>query len=91
MILWDILTFPFTVPVNGTVWVVDQIRERALAELYNPDQLRAELLRLQISYERGMISEADYSRQSGEIWERLKLVNADSEGDVDGDDADEDQ
>jgi hypothetical protein len=85
MILWDILTFPFTAPVNGTVWVVEQIRERTLAELYNPDQLRAELLRLQISYERGMISEAE------EFWDRLNLVNADSDGDVDGDDADEDQ
>jgi hypothetical protein len=91
MILLDILTFPFTAPVKGTVWVVEQIRERALAELYNPDQLRAELIRLQISYERGMISEEDYSKQSEEIWERLKLINADSEGDVDGDDADEEQ
>ena len=89
MMLWDILTFPYTAPIKGTIWVIEQLRDKALAEIYDPDQLRTDLLQLRISYERGTISEEDYSKQSDEIWERLRLVTADSEGDTDGFDADE--
>jgi hypothetical protein len=91
MILLDVLTFPFTAPLKGTIWVIEQIRDRALAEINNPDRLRADLIQLQISYDRGTISKADYSKRSNEIWERLKLVTVDSEGDADGDDANEEQ
>jgi hypothetical protein len=89
MILLDILTFPFTAPVNGTIWVIEQLRDRALAAVSDPDQLRADLIQLRINYERGTISEEEYSQQSEVIWERLKLVAADSGGDRDGNDADE--
>ena len=89
MILWDILTFPLTAPVNGTIWVIEQLRDKALAEISDPDKLRADLIQLRINYERGTLTEEDYSQQSDEIWERLKLVTADSEGDINGDDADE--
>jgi uncharacterized membrane protein len=89
MILWDILTFPIVAPVKGTVWVIEQIRDKALEEMYDPDKLRADLIQLRIRYERGAISEEEYSQQSETIWEQLKLVTADSEGDNDGDDADE--
>jgi hypothetical protein len=89
MILLDILTFPFTAPVNGTIWVIEQLRDRALAAVSDPEQLRADLIQLRINYERGTISEEEYSQQSEVIWERLKLVAADSGGDTDGNDADE--
>jgi Gas vesicle protein G len=89
MILLDILSFPFTAPINGTIWVIEQLREKALAEISDPDKLRADLIQLRISYDRGTISEEEYSEQADEIWERLKLVTADSEGDINGDDADE--
>jgi hypothetical protein len=89
MLLMDILAFPFTAPLNGTIWVIDQIRDRALAAISDPDQLRADLIQLQINYERGAISEEEYSEQSEVIWERLRLASVDAEGDIDGDDADE--
>jgi hypothetical protein len=89
MILWDILSFPITAPVNGTIWVIKQLRDKALAEISDPDKLRGDLIQLRINYERGTITEEDYSQQSDEIWERLKLVTADLEGDINGDDADE--
>ena len=89
MILFDILAFPLVAPIKGTIWVLDQIRERAQAEISDPDKLRADLIQLRVSYERGNISEDEYSRQSDEIWERLRLTTADAEGDIDGDDADE--
>ena len=37
----------------------------------------------------GTISEEEYSLQADEIWERLKLVTTNSEGDINGNDADE--
>ncbi len=88
MILLDILSFPFTAPVKGTIWVLEQLRDRALAATSDPDQLRADLIQLRIQYERGAISDEEYSQQSEIIWERLKLLTVDTEGDIDGDNAD---
>ena len=89
MILFDVLMYPFTAPVNGTIWVIEQLRDKALAAISDPNQLRADLIELRIRYERGAISEEEYSQQSEMIWERLKLLSVDTEGDIDGDDADE--
>jgi hypothetical protein len=88
MILFDILAFPLVAPVKGTIWVLEQLQERARAELYDPEKLKGDIIQLRISYERGMIPEEEYSRQSKEIWERLKLATANLEGD-DSDTTDE--
>ncbi|TCL56795.1 gas vesicle protein GvpG [Hydrogenispora ethanolica] len=87
MNLLDILFFPFTAPVNGTIWAIQQIEKRAYAEMYDPDMLRAELLQLRISYERNMISQEEYDQKSQEIWDRLNLLT-DEEGDNNADAAD---
>lgn len=89
MILWDILSFPVTAPLKGTIWVIEQIRDKVLAEINDPDKLRADLIQLRINYERGSISEVEYSQQSEAIWERMRLANANSEGDADGNSTDE--
>ena len=59
-----------------------------MAATSDPDQLRADLIQLRIQYERGAISDEEYSQESDIIWERLKLLTVDTEGDIDGDDAD---
>lgn len=87
MNLLDILLFPFTAPINGTIWALQQIEKRAYAEMYDPNLLRAELLQLRISYERDMISQEEYDEQSQAIWDRLNLLT-DEEGDDDADTTD---
>ncbi len=87
MNLLDILLFPFTAPINGTIWALQQIEKRAYAEMYDPNLLRAELLQLRISYERNMISQEEYDEQSQAIWDRLNLLT-DEEGDDDADTTD---
>lgn len=89
MILWDILSFPFTAPIKGTIWVIEQLRDKALAEITDPDKLRTDLIQLRINYERGSISELEYSQQSEALWERMRLANSNSEGDADGNSTDE--
>jgi hypothetical protein len=87
--LLDVLLFPITVPLKGAIWVVRQLEERALAQFYDPEVLRAELIRLRISYERDAISQEEYRKKSEEIWERLKLATAnDREDNDDGDSTD---
>jgi hypothetical protein len=89
MNLFDILLFPITAPVNGTVWVLQQIEKKARSELYDPQVLRAELLQLRVSYERNTISQAEYDEKSQVIWDRLKLLTSnEAEGDEDADSTD---
>lgn len=75
MILWDILAFPFVAPVQGSLWVIGQIHDQVMAELYDPDRLRNQLIQLQVRYELGNLAETEYLQQAAQVWERLKLAN----------------
>jgi hypothetical protein len=92
MNLMDLFFFPVTAPIKGTLWVMEQIRDKAMKELYDPDTLRAQLLQLRISYERGTIEEVEYRERSEQIWEQLtESTTEDTDGDEDGYTTDEEQ
>jgi hypothetical protein len=63
---------PFLGPLQGVIWVFQQIEEWALSEMYDPEKLKAELIQLQVSYERGEMSEADYLEAATHVWKRLR-------------------
>jgi hypothetical protein len=64
--------FPFLAPLQGVLWVFQQIEEWALSEMYDPEKLKAELIQLQISFERGEMSETDYLEAAKQVWKRLR-------------------
>ncbi len=65
--LWELLT----APVSGLLWVAEQIEERATAELDRQENLHRRLQALQIQYDLGDISEAEFVQREAEL---LKLI-----------------
>ncbi len=65
--LWELLT----APVSGLLWVAEQIEERATAELDRQENLHRQLQALQIQYDLGDISEAEFVQREAEL---LKLI-----------------
>jgi hypothetical protein len=65
--LWELLT----APVSGLLWVAEQIEEKATAELDRQENLHRQLQALQIQFDLGEISEAEFIKQEEEL---LKLI-----------------
>jgi hypothetical protein len=59
----NLLLAPLTAPLDGIVWIAQQIQERAEAELDNAENLHKRLLALQLAVDMGEISEADFEEQ----------------------------
>jgi len=61
--IWQLLTFP----LEGVVWVAKQIEERALEEQEARENLTRRLTSLQLRFDLGELSEADFIVQEEEI------------------------
>jgi Gas vesicle protein G len=61
--IWQLLTFP----LEGVVWVAQQIEERALEEQEARENLSKRLTSLQLRFDLGEMSEADFIIQEEEI------------------------
>lgn len=83
MNILEVLSLPFTGPLKAAIWAAEQINEKVMAEMYDPDELRGQLLQVRISFERGAISQLEYDAQTAVIWERLRAIESD--GTVEGD------
>ncbi|MFP4132677.1 MAG: gas vesicle protein GvpG [Halothece sp.] len=65
--LFKLLTFPLTGPIEGVTWLGEQILERADQELDDKENLNKRLLSLQLALDLGEISEEEYDEQEEEI------------------------
>ncbi|MEN9265089.1 MAG: gas vesicle protein GvpG [Thermostichales cyanobacterium BF4_bins_65] len=61
--VWQLLTWP----VSSLLWLAEQIRDRADAQLDTKENLQKELTALQIQLDLGEIDEATYARREEEI------------------------
>lgn len=68
----NLITFPVTGPFRFAMWVIRTVSEHAEAELYDPGKVRKELAELELRYDVGELSEADYELQEDELMQRLK-------------------
>ncbi|MGC8714613.1 MAG: gas vesicle protein GvpG, partial [Leptodesmis sp.] len=59
----NLLLAPLTAPLDGIVWIAQQIQERAEAELDNAENLHKRLLALQLAVDMGEISEEEFEAQ----------------------------
>jgi hypothetical protein len=69
--LADLLLWPVALPARGFVFVLEQLREAADAELYDPRVVQQRLLELQMQYELGEVPEEEYLRRWDEFCRRL--------------------
>ena len=65
-----LLTLPLA-PVRGVVWIAEQIADELDRQLYDEDNIRRELLQLELDYEDGMIGEEERQMNEQELMERL--------------------
>ncbi|MDX2253910.1 MAG: gas vesicle protein GvpG [Pseudanabaenaceae cyanobacterium bins.39] len=61
--VWQLLT----APLDGLLWIAEQIEERATTELEKQENLQKRLTSLQLRFDLGDISEADFMVQEQEI------------------------
>ncbi|MEB3886517.1 gas vesicle protein GvpG [Lyngbya sp. CCY1209] len=69
-----LLLSPLTAPLDGIVWIGEQLLERAEAELDDRDNLNKRLLALQLAYDMGDISEEDFDEQEEELLQQIQAL-----------------
>jgi len=65
--IFKLLSFPVTGPIEGVTWLGEQILDRANQELDDKENLNKRLLNLQLALDLGEISEEEYDQQEEEI------------------------
>ncbi|MGY2778733.1 hypothetical protein ACVW0B_000625 [Thermostichus sp. MS-CIW-23] len=77
--VWQLLTWP----AQSLLWLAEQIRERAEAQLDSKENLQKELTALQIQLDLGEIDEETYARREEEILLALEaLTKAEGEAEA---------
>ena len=69
LMIWQLLT----APLDGLVWIAEQIEERATEELEQQENLQKRLTTLQLKFDLGDISEEDFVVQEQEILEAMEV------------------
>lgn len=61
-------------PVNGVVWLAEQIKEAAEADMFDESKIRESLLALQMKLELEEITEEEYQERETELMERMDEI-----------------
>lgn len=70
-----LLTLPLA-PVRGVVWVAEQVADELDRQMYDQNQIRAELLQLELDAEDGRIDEQERSEREDELLDRLAVAQS---------------
>ena len=74
-----LLTFPIMGPLDGIIWLGEQLLERANTELDDRENLQKQLLALQLAFDLGEISEEDFEIQEGELLLKIQALEEEKE------------
>jgi hypothetical protein len=66
--------------VGGLKFVLDKVAQAVETELNDEDKLREELLALQMRYEVGELSQAEFEQVEGVLLARLRAIREEREG-----------
>ena len=61
-------------PVRGAAWVAEQVADEADRQLYDEDQIRREMLQLEIDYDEGKIGDEEREHMEDALLERLEIA-----------------
>jgi hypothetical protein len=61
-------------PVRGTAWVAEQIAEEADRQLYDEDNIKRELVQLEIDAEDGRVGPKERAAKEDDLLERLAVA-----------------
>jgi hypothetical protein len=79
-LLGTIVTAPFAGPFKGVLWLVKTLAEHAEQEIYNVDNIRKDLLRLEQQFELGKITLEEFESAEAELLQRLNEARRMKEG-----------
>jgi len=60
-------------PVRGTAWVAEQLAEEAERRLYDEDNIKREMLQLEIESDEGLLGEKERTAKEDELLDRLAI------------------
>ena len=72
--LTKLLLLPIMGPLNGLVWIGEQIQERTNTEFDAQENLHQQVLHLQLSFDIGEISEEDFEIQEEELLLKIQAL-----------------
>jgi hypothetical protein len=79
-LLGTIVTTPLTGPLKGVLWLVKTLAEHAEQELYDADNIRKDLLRLEQQFDLGKITLEEFESAEAELLQRLNEARRMKEG-----------
>ena len=74
-LLKELVLLPLA-PVRGTTWVAEQLAEEADRRLYDEDNIKRELLQLELDEEDGTIGPEERERMERDLLDRLAVSRA---------------
>jgi gas vesicle protein GvpG len=72
-LLSGVLLLPLA-PLRGTVWIAEKLVEYAESELNDEASVRRLLVEVEIAFENGELSEAEYEQIEDELLDRLETI-----------------
>jgi hypothetical protein len=69
-----ILTLPVAGPINGVSWIAKQLLDQAEGEIYNEGAVRGKLMELEMLFDLGEISEAEYLEAEDRLLIRIREI-----------------
>lgn len=93
LFLFRLLAFPVTGPANGLKFILEQIREQALAEMLSEEEIESLLIESSIRHQEGEITDEEHEELEKTLLEQLRALRtvqsygtreAPEEYDVDG-------
>ena len=70
-----LLTLPLA-PVRGVAWVAEQVLDEADRQLYDEENIRRELMQVELEHDDGMIDEQEKMEREDALLERLAVSQA---------------
>jgi hypothetical protein len=74
----EIVLLPLA-PVRGTAWVAEQIAEEADRRLYDEDNIKRELVQLEIDADDGKVGPKEREAMEDDLLERLAVARQEGE------------
>jgi hypothetical protein len=72
--LLKLLTLPVTGPLEGVVWLAQQLEEQAAHELYDEGAIRGKLMELELRLELGDMDEDEYDAAEAALLKQLRAA-----------------
>lgn len=72
--IFRLLTLPVTGPLEGLRFILEQIRDQALAEMLTEDEIQSLLIDATMRYEAGEISEEEFTEMEDQLLQELNTI-----------------